>query len=453
MKTTILWTAPFAVACIGAFASCGGSSDAGAVVGGDDGGAANGDSSTGGGDSGITGGDSGSSGEGGADSAVDAAPGMYGAPSTTYPAFTPFTGELINNGGGVLATPKIVTVTWPNDGDVALLEDFDDKIGGTAYWQAAVSEYGVGAATSGAANHIHITTPPPAQMTDQDIVDFITTNAGGALPAPTTQTIYMIYLHPNTSLIFGGSAACTNGIGGYHNGATVQGVQTAYAVVPRCGSVATATSAASHEIGEASTDPQPNAQPGYVGFTDATIVYDLWQRGNDENGDACEFYPDSFYVEQAPFGYTVQRLWSNKAGPLGHSPCQPHSGTYFSATPLELQDIVVDLSQQGGSATTMTKGYHATLGQTITFPVGFYSDAATTGPWTLAAAESNPLVSPVTGRIVVHVDPAKTSGVNGEKTYVTVKVNVVGPAKAEMLTLVSTMGGVSHYMPVLIGSE
>jgi len=29
----------------------------------------------------------------------------------------------------------------------------------------------------------------------------------------------------------------------------------------------------------------------------------------------------------------------------------------------------------------------------------------------------------------------------------------VGPAKAEMLTLVSTIGAVSHYLPVLIGSE
>ena len=57
------------------------------------------------------------------------------------------------------------------------------------------------------------------------------------------------------------------------------------------------------------------------------------------------------------------------------------------------------------------------------------------------------------GRITVAVDPMKTTGVNGEKTTVSVTVTQAGPLKVELMTLVSTLGGVAHYMPVLIGSN
>src|ERR1700722_15058679 len=38
-----------------------------------------------------------------------------GAPSTTYPAFTPFMPPIIDNGGSILASPQIVTITWTSD--------------------------------------------------------------------------------------------------------------------------------------------------------------------------------------------------------------------------------------------------------------------------------------------------------------------------------------------------
>ena len=441
MTKTVL-TAVLVVAC-GAFA-CGGSSDAGAIdTSVNDGGTTFADGGSSGDDGGTTTGDG---------ATTDAPAGDTGMPSGNYPAFPPFMGELVNNGGPVLSAPKIVTVTWPNDNSTAILEDFGDKIGASQYWQTAVGEYGVGAATSGAANHVHVATAPPAQMSDQDIRNFIAANAGSVLPAPTSQTMYMLWLHPNTKLMFGGGEACASGIGGYHNDTTVNGTIVAYGVVPRCGSIQSATSAGSHEIGEAATDPQPSGSAGWVGFSDATTVFNLWQRNNVENGDACEFFKDSFYTDTG-LGYAVQRLWSNKQGALGHSPCQPFTGTYFNVTPLGLQDLVVDLSQAGGTANTHTKGFHAAQGETITFEIGFYSDGPTSGPWTVKAYESNPLVNPVTGRLTVAVDPMKTTGVNGEKTKVSVTVTQAGPAKVELMTLVSTLGAVSHYMPVLIGSN
>jgi hypothetical protein len=383
---------------------------------------------------------------------AEAAPvesGPDGAPSSTYPAFTPWMAQLSNNGDAVLSAPTVVTITWDVDTSRALFEGFGDGIGASSYWSAAVGEYGVGPVTSGAANHAHVSTAPPSQMSDADIQTFITSNLGTLLPQPTSQTLYVVYLAKTTTLIFQGNSACQSGIGGYHDSFQAGQNKIAYAVLPRCGSDNGVTRAASHEIGEAATDPHPNS--GYSGFDDPFLAFELWQRNNDENGDACEFFADSTDTEPSPFNYVVQRLWSNKMGPLGHSPCQPFTATYFNMVPLDLQDITVDLSQSGGPANFKTKGYTAAVGATIQIPIGFYSDAAT-GPWTVSAAESNPLVNPVTGRLAVSIDTTKTTGVNGEKTFLNVTVNQAGPLKAELLTLISTLGQTKHYLPLLISN-
>lgn len=375
--------------------------------------------------------------------------GMYGQPSNTYPAFMPWMGQLTKNNGAILTSPVVVTITWDGDTSRGTFEGFGDGLGMSSYWAGAVGEYGIGAVTSGMANHGHIATAPPATLNDQGIRTLLTSNFGTAIPTPTAQTIYMIYPSKSTVVYYGNQPACQQGIGGYHSSYNSNNMQVAYGIVTRCGSDNSATAAASHEIGEAATDPHPN-QPGYYGFDDPYLAFQLWQRSNLENGDACEFFKDSFYTESQPFAYTVQKLWSNKQGPLGHSPCQPFTETYFNVAPLDMQDITVDFGQQGGMI--KTKGYIAKMGDTIKIPIGIYSDAAT-GPITLTVAESNPLVNPVTGRLMVSVDPMKTSGVNGEKTYVNATVTMEGPLKAELLTVITTLNQTKHYYPILIASQ
>ncbi len=380
---------------------------------------------------------------------VDAGP--YGAPSSTYPAFTPWMGQLSKNGGPILSAPVIVTITWDGDTGRTTFESFGDQLGASSYWSAAVGEYGVGAATSGTTNHVHVTTTPPAQWGDSDVRTFITQNLGGLLPAPTSQTVYVFYISGSTTFIFGNQNAC-NSIGGYHESfaSTSNGV-ISYAVLPRCASDAKTTQYASHEIGEAATDPQPSNAIGIMGFDDPYLAFHEWQRGNDENGDACEFFADSFYTEQSPFNFSVQRLWSNKQGAVGHSPCQPYTATYFNVAPLGIGDITVDLTQENGPANFTTKGYKCALGATCQIPVGIYSDAAT-GPISVSVAESNPLVNPVTGRLTLSIDSNKTSGVNGEITNVNVTVNQKGPLNAEMLTVITTLGTTKHYLPLLVAN-
>ena len=387
----------------------------------------------------------------------DAAPdvpveaGPYGLPSTTYPAFTPWMGQLTKNGGPILTAPVVVTITWDNDTGRATFESFGDEIGGSSYWSAAVGEYGVGPVVSGTSNHVHLSTTPPTQWGDTDVRNFLTANIGGILPAQTSQTIYVFYIAPGTTYTFQNQNAC-NSIGGYHDAFPSQNGPIAYAVLPNCNTDMKTTQYASHEIGEASTDPQPEISPGLLSFDDPYLAFFFWQRNNLENGDACEFFPDSDYVEQNPFPFQVQRLWSNKQGPLGHSPCQPYTATYFNVAPLEHAGHHRRSHRRtAGPATYGDEGLRVQR-RSVDSDSDRDLHRRPTGPISVSVAESNPLVNPVTGRITLSIDQNKTSGVNGEKTFINATVTQKGPIAAELLTVITQMGTVKHYLPLLVGT-
>ncbi len=119
-----------------------------------------------------------------------------------------------------------------------------------------------------------------------------------AVPHPTANTLYFVFLPPGVKVVQGGSASC-QGFCGYHN--DISG-QIFYAVMPNpgCGgctgglSVFEAlTSASSHELCEAITDPIPGQ-----GWYD---------EANGEIGDICAWKTKTI----GP--YAVQLEWSNKA--------------------------------------------------------------------------------------------------------------------------------------------
>ncbi|MGH7298157.1 MAG: hypothetical protein ACRELB_24670, partial [Polyangiaceae bacterium] len=182
-------------------------------------------------------------------------------------------------------------------------------------------------------------------------------------------------------------------------------------------------------------------------------------------GDSCEFFvtgPDSSFYEQKettpPFDYYVQRIWSNPSGAAGHNPCVPvPPDVYFNVTPLNLQSVNVSLPPMlTGASTTQiqpTKGFKVAAGSSGQFQVGFYSDAATSGPWTIkASVGKGQLDSYNKSSVTASID--KTTGVNGEKAWITVNVTTSGSTfKGEMIEIVSTLGNVSHYMPVWIAGE
>jgi hypothetical protein len=416
------------------------------------------------------------------DAAVDAAPVLdHGTPSTTYPAFTPAFGQL-QNAGHVLKNPVIVAITWNGEASQTTLESFVDTIGATDYWKATTAEYGVGPAKSGATNHVHMTTAAPAQLTDADIQALVTANAGktAGWPAPTPDTIYAFFLPTATSLqIQAGPGAaqdaCKTGVGGYHDEVKVGTDAVSYAVVPACNfggghTVAEyVTLSMSHELIEAATDPTPNSSPGLKGFKDDGFAWDYFQEFQNENGDACEFFRASTFENKetapAPFDFWVQRTWSNLAGAAAHDPCVPAApGAYFNVTPLALEGVSATVPGQltgGATQKLATKGIHVAPGKTVTFPIGFYSDAAM-DPWTISVAAGNPVLAASAGgsqidkynqsSLTVTVD--KTTGQNGEKAYVTVEVKTGGSLfQGEIITVSSKSGTTTHFMPIWIASE
>lgn len=344
--------------------------------------------------------DSGSKGDG--SSATDG-----NTPSSTYPAFPVDIAQVMDNGGSVLSAPHIVTVTWSSDPQAATWNAFDDAIGGSTYWHAVNSEYGVGPATSTSADHVSITTAAPTALSDQDLDTMVSTNVGnGTWPANTPNTIYAIYMPPGTGLDFGGSPdaggfdACQQGVGGYHEES--QTGSYVYAIMPQCPmfQAADIEISASHELNEASTDPHPNSTLAYAGFDQNHLSYEFFQAFQDELGDACELYAwTSFQNTETDFPYWAQRQWSNASGRAGHNPCVPvptdpnYSVTVLmkadadgGLTPTEETPITVDLTPLGmGAGPTQTMGFKGTLNKPLTFHLGAYSDAPTSGPWTVTA--------------------------------------------------------------------
>jgi hypothetical protein len=256
----------------------------------------------------------------------------------------------------------------------------------------------------------------------------------------------------------GGQDACQSGIGGYHESTAVNGNQVAYGVIPQCNqnSLDDSTLSASHEFAEAVVDPHPDSNPGWVGYDDKHLAWEFFQQGQSENGDMCEFYRDSFYRSTSTdLPFAVQRTWSNASAAAGHNPCVPApQSAYFNVVPLGQEDIELDLSALNtgdpNAAHTKTKGYHIAVGETKTIDLGFYSDVATSGDWTIKAVEGGIQGTSQKGKVTMSLDV--NSGRNGNKAILSVKVNIQGKTKGELITIVSTLNGTSHYMPIMIGS-
>jgi hypothetical protein len=383
-----------------------------------------------------------------------------------------------------MTTPVIVPITWDVDSSQAKFDQFAASLGNTAYFHATTSEYLVMPAIG--APPVHIASAAPSQVSDTDIHNLITANAGvvgdaGALgdggapipawPAATENTVYAFFLPPRTSLdvraIGGGSSgdACSQGIGGYHDQVNVGGVTTSYAVVARCdfGNPFTpadqSTVAMSHEIIESATDPHPQDKfPGWTGFDSDHLAFDWFQAFQSEVGDACEFFSSSDYEDKETvpsFDFFVQRTWSNQSAITGHNPCVPvPSGAYFNVTPLKLTYVSVTLpSSLTGTAqpqVVTTRGVRILPGETGTIELGFYSDGPTGGPWQLTANEGT-VGQSSSPHLSVSID--KPSGQNGEKAYASVMVSSAGSFHAELLVFRSSMAGVAHVMPIVVSSQ
>jgi hypothetical protein len=268
------------------------------------------------------------------------------APSPPYEESNP-------QGGPVLQNPKLVVVSFNGDPNAAKLTRFAEWFPTSSLFTTELGEYGVGQGTfvgdgaSGgsacnAATGCVLTASLGSQVSDNTLQrDVDNAINGGQLPAPdpANETLYVILVPQGVTETGNAGTSCQDFLG-YHFVDSAMGFP--YAIVPFCSNgipgVANAdvqTIAASHEISEASTDPQINA-------------WDIFGvPGGGEVGDLCAFQ----YLTQAVGSDTfyVQREYSTQAAVSGHNPCVPAPGAWFGVAPTQGANAVVQVTA-GSSA-------------------------------------------------------------------------------------------------------
>jgi hypothetical protein len=305
-------------------------------------------------------------------------------------------------GGGLLAAPKVVTITFPGDPMTSDLQSFGRSVASSSWWNAIRAGYcetpGSGTCVGDGPPGIDVVLaePPAASYTDSETAGPSTLQtwltgaiADGTLPKPDanpiTNTIYTLYFPSTTTITFDGVQSCANtGFDGYHNSMTMGSQQIVYAVVDECAPLYPAdtllqatTVTASHEIIEASSDPSSLLYPTALSYAYYLNYMDpsTWGWIDIEGGEIADMCVDPFGMgqDQTTDGtFTVQRVWSNTQAAARLDPCNPiPSGeTYFNAAPRETV-FVVDVGAQ------------------TTFEVDAFS-VGPTAPWILSPQDWSP---------------------------------------------------------------
>ncbi|HEY8736441.1 MAG TPA: hypothetical protein VIO62_05300 [Candidatus Dormibacteraeota bacterium] len=227
-----------------------------------------------------------------------------GAPPSPAPSLT-------YRGGPLLTAVQIFTFFWgapwqvqPQAGLAQQINQFFDFVV-TSPLLDQMAEYSMPGNAVGHGAHIGTATlaapapgPSVADSAIQQLIQQeISTNS--AVPQPTPNSLYFLFLPPGVSVSLDGGSSCTT-FCGYHN--DING-QIFYAVMPYpdctgCSGALTVldamTSTSSHELCEAITDPIP----GQGWYDD----------NNGEIGDICAWQTKQLGA------YTVQLEWSNQAG-------------------------------------------------------------------------------------------------------------------------------------------
>jgi len=217
--------------------------------------------------------------------------------------------QLTYRGGPLLPAVQVFNFFWGTawQGQQAALvqsinQFFDYVL--TSSLLDQLGEYSVAGMTIGQGSRtgaVILSTDPPGTITDADVQALIQQEISNdsAVPQPTPNSLYFVYLPPGVAISLDGGTSCSN-FCGYHS--DING-QVFYAVMPypECAGCTGAlsvtdalTSTSSHELCEAITDPIP----GQGWYDDQ----------NGEIGDICAWQTRTLG------SYAVQLEWSNQAG-------------------------------------------------------------------------------------------------------------------------------------------
>ena len=385
--------------------------------------------------------------------AAGGAGGDKGMPSDTYPAFHPTLPTIVKGMGSVVAAPKIVPVYFASD-DPAItsaITGLTSQLGASTYWGSTTSEYGVGPAT--ALPPASFSETPPPKMDDVDVRAWLTTKLNAndtGLPAADADTIYVLVYPANTAITLQGATTCKD-LGAYHEAGALDAAHANlpihYAVIPHCtnfngfGAVDFATIAVAHELIETATDPAPDVSSGWSGADEDHLVWPI-QSGN-EICDFCDTSPAS-YEKVTGIDFLVERCWSNKAAIALHDPCVPAAPTlpYFNSAPV-LKDTIHYM-------TLTFPGVIVPVGATRDVELDLFSEAKTSGPWTVTAEDLAPTFG---GAPELAFTFDRTAGQNGEKIYVSVTAKKKAASGFSVFVLKSTLGTETNTWVVPVGNQ
>lgn len=217
--------------------------------------------------------------------------------------------KLTYRNGPLLTSVQVFTIFWgpkwskaPQNALPAKLNQFFDFILSSQLLDQ-LSEYSVPNLKIGHGARIGtltIASPAPAKKVDDSAIQAFLQQqiSAHALPAPTPNTLYFVFLPPRVTVTQAGSASCKV-FCGYHDAINNN---IFYAVMPYPGCAGclggaaafdALTSTTSHELCEAITDPIP----GQGWYDDS----------NGEIGDICAWQTRTLGA------YTIQLEWSNSA--------------------------------------------------------------------------------------------------------------------------------------------
>jgi hypothetical protein len=313
----------------------------------------------------------------------------------TYPAMHHPLPQVDRGAGTLLDQMEIVQVTFGTDANLATYTAFDNAIGGTMWWQQALMPYGISPAVVSATVALPDTVSGTT-VTDAQVQSYLAAEiASGALPEPDAETLYVVYA-PRTfsvSLDFGTSTESScNYFDGYHSsfpiavpsttdGGTPTGLSASYAMVFNCGygGLEEIEVTASHEIGEAATDPHPDATTStyYMHSDDAweQVFAGLGPGSGAEVADLCNGDPWSEGT------YYFNKIYSNSAAALSKNPCQPDTNIFFGAA--------IDTTKAISYGYLSDGFVTVSPGSSTDVVINFFSDAALPSDPTLTVGAPN----------------------------------------------------------------
>lgn len=336
-----------------------------------------------------------------------------------------------HRGGPFVRNPRIMTVTFSGDDPnlVTRLEQFGDSITRTAWWRAAVDDYCVGTDCIGEGRGAQARLDrklAPSTSVGEVMKVLREAAEGRLLGSVDPSTLLIAYLPPGVELYEGSTKYCEPGPRALHRSFEVGGKPTPFAIVPRCGEESEVTATASHEILEATTNPDPS-RPGFA-FAPGSAAAGFTSSGKEPVDPCGVLTMDEHRAFEG--GFVLQRAWSNREASLGRNPCVPtRPGRPYIA--LVAKTPAVRL---------------AAVGDTATVELEAAADKQVPR-WAVSTIDLTGFQNKTT---YVEATLDKHTVAAGETATLTIVLKAVAPKQLAVVGIVSSLGTYSHLWPVAV---